>query len=412
MMQSGLKPSHAQCSTFEHEPFATDGSLAILALTRFHMFDLARVLRQLGCRVRLLTGTPRFKIDEDLKDIARIRPWLVGSLALAQRLGVRLPYQRWWEWASWSDLARWARRHLKGVRLLDALSNCGLEAGRFVKENGGAYICNRGSSHILYQKRILEEEHARWGAPPPDFPQWVADREMEEYETADAVVVPSTFTRRTFLEMGVPPEKVYLCPYGVDLSFFQPLPKEDGIFRVLFVGGFSNRKGIGYLFEAVRPLVQAGRMEVWLIGGPNPEAREVLARNRDLYINQGWHPRKELSWFYSQGSVLVLPSIEEGLALVQAQAMACGLPVIATTNTGAEDLFTDGMEGFIVPIRDPLAIREKIEWLLDHPQEREEMGRAALCRVQSLGGWRTYGEKCLAMYRQVMARATKTENYT
>ena len=84
---------------------------------------------------------------------------------------------------------------------------------------------------------------------------------------------------------------------------------------------------------------------------------------------------------YSQGSVLVLPSIEEGLALVQAQAMACGLPVIATTNTGAENLFSDSVEGFIVPIRNPVAIRDKVEWMIGHPIERTDMGAAALQRV-------------------------------
>jgi glycosyltransferase involved in cell wall biosynthesis len=107
---------------------------------------------------------------------------------------------------------------------------------------------------------------------------------------------------------------------------------------------------------------------------------------------------------YSQGSVLVLPSIEEGLALVQAQAMACGLPVIATTNTGAENLFSDSVEGFIVPIRNPVAIRDKVEWMIGHPIERTDMGAAALRRVKSFGGWNRYGEQYLAMYREILAR--------
>ena len=63
--------------------------------------------------------------------------------------------------------------------------------------------------------------------------------------------------------------------------------------------------------------------------------------------------QERLAELMSTSHVMVLPSIEEGLALVQGQAMACGCPVIASTNTGAEDLFTDGVEGFVVPIRDP-----------------------------------------------------------
>jgi len=84
--------------------------------------------------------------------------------------------------------------------------------------------------------------------------------------------------------------------------------------------------------------------------------------------------------------------------------MACGLSVIATPNTGAEDLFTDGVEGFIVPIRDPKAIREKVQWMLDNPMKRQEMGEAALQRVQQLGGWDAYGDRCLAVYRKVLAQ--------
>jgi glycosyltransferase involved in cell wall biosynthesis len=84
--------------------------------------------------------------------------------------------------------------------------------------------------------------------------------------------------------------------------------------------------------------------------------------------------------------------------------MACGLPVIATTNTGAPNLFSDGIEGFIVPARNSLAIRNQIKWMIDHPNERAQMGNAAMRRIKELGGWDHYGEQCLAVYREVLAR--------
>lgn len=102
----------------------------------------------------------------------------------------------------------------------------------------------------------------------------------------------------------------------------------------------------------------------------------------------------------------------KGLATVQGQAMACGLPVIATTNTGGEDLFTDGVEGFVVPIRSPEAIREKVLYLYEHPEVREEMSRAALQRVQQLGGWNDYGERMVATYEQALARRGKPSGTT
>jgi glycosyltransferase involved in cell wall biosynthesis len=106
----------------------------------------------------------------------------------------------------------------------------------------------------------------------------------------------------------------------------------------------------------------------------------------------------------SASDVMVLPSVEEGLALVLAQAMACGCPVIASENTGASDLFTDGREGFIVPIRDPHAIAQRLQLLADSPDLRLRMSHAAMERVKSLGGWAQYGEKMYEVFAELSAQ--------
>jgi glycosyltransferase involved in cell wall biosynthesis len=103
----------------------------------------------------------------------------------------------------------------------------------------------------------------------------------------------------------------------------------------------------------------------------------------------------------SSSHVLVLPSIDEGLALLQGELMACGCPVLATANTGAEDLFTEGVEGFIVPIRDPDALLERLQQLADDPALQQRMSQAALLRVQNLGGWRQYGDLWVSLLEQL-----------
>jgi len=95
----------------------------------------------------------------------------------------------------------------------------------------------------------------------------------------------------------------------------------------------------------------------------------------------------------SRSHVLALPSVEEGLALVQGQAMACGCPVVATADTGAEDLFTDGVEGFILPARDTDALADRLQLIADDPALRAQMSAAALARVKILGGWDNYGDQ-------------------
>ena len=378
--------------------------IAISSSGRFHMFDLARQMLRLGQVVELFCGYPKLRMDRDLKSISKVRPYWILAEYLRRNIGwYSNKAFNWWSNRLLEDFGPWVAKNIGNVDVLDALAGTGWEAGRVLHERGTPWICNRGSTHILTQIQILQEELCRWGLPPLFVDHGrPMERCLGEYEEADAIVVPSHFAKRSFVEQGVCADKMYLCPYGVDVSMFHPQPKEDDRFRVLFVGSYSVQKGIGYLFEAVRPLVQKGIVELWLVGNASSEAQAILQRNSDIFVDKGPHPRSELSWFYSQGSVLVLPSVQEGLALVQAQAMACGLPVIATTNTGAEDLFTDGVEGFIVPIRDPKAILEKIQWMLDNPVKRQEMGHAALQRAQSLGGWDTYGERCLAMYREVL----------
>ena len=263
---------------------------------------------------------------------------------------------------------------------------------------GAMTVCDRGSSHIMYADHIMAEEYARWGSSYRPIDRRVVEKELREYEEADLITVPSTFVYRSFLAEGMAQEKLTRIPYGVDLSLFGPQKKLDETFRVVYVGQVSLRKGVPYLLEAVKGLDLPG-LELVVIGGLTEEIKPILARFQDPRFSYlGFIPRSRLSHYYSQGSVLVLPSIEEGLALVQAQAMACGLPVIATTNTGAEDLFTDGVEGFIVPIRDPESIREKIRYLYENPRIREEMGQAAQRRVRQLGGWDTYGEQALKTY--------------
>jgi glycosyltransferase involved in cell wall biosynthesis len=376
--------------------------VAISSIGRFYMFDLARALRRGGDTVRLYTGYPRVKVDADLRGVTRTRPWWVLA-GYARTWVPPAPTGTWWAQRSLDDFGPWLARTLDpdSVDVLDALAGTGWEAGRVLRGHGKPWICNRGSTHILTQKALLEEEHRRWGAPPPDFSRGI-DRCLGEYAECDAVIVPSQFAARSFPAHGVPAEKVHVCPFGVDLSMFSPRPRADERFRVLFCGAYSIRKGIGDLFDAVRPLVRRGLCELWLVGNRTPDAAPILARNADIFVDKGPQPRAELAWFYSQASVMVLPSVEEGLALVQAQALACGVPIVSSTNTGAEDLIRDGVEGFIVPIRDPATLRARIEWLMDHPDGRREMARAALERAKRLHGWETYALASRDVYRRTM----------
>ena len=182
------------------------------------------------------------------------------------------------------------------------------------------------------------------------------------YEAADAITVPSSFAARSFIEWGIPKDKVRVIPYGVRLEKFHPLaePSSD-TFEVLFVGQVGLRKGIPYLLQAFAGL-RHPRKRLRVVGPVQPHIREVLKLMLQDHVEfLGPQPQAEVARHMSSSHVIVLPSIEDGFGLVLGQAMACGCPVIASTNTGAEDLFSDGVEGFIVPIRDPEALRVRMQ---------------------------------------------------
>ncbi len=297
---------------------------------------------------------------------------------------------------------RWMANRLEPCDVFHCLSSFGLRSHRIAKEHYGALtVCDRGSSHITFQDEILAEEYLRWGIPYQSIDRALVDRELQEYKECDLIFVPSTFVYRSFVQQGVPEVKLRKISYGVDLRMFRPMPKSDDVFRVIYVGALSLRKGIPYLLEALCAL-PLPKFELWLIGAVQPEIKPFLAKYEGKFRCFGEIPRAELHRYYSQASVFVIASIEEGLALVQAQAMACGIPVIATHNTGAEDLFTDGVEGFIVPIRNADAIRDRLLQLYHHPDQLLEMAKAALQRVQLLGGWDTYGQRVMSCYQEAV----------
>ena len=95
----------------------------------------------------------------------------------------------------------------------------------------------------------------------------------------------------------------------------------------------------------------------------------------------------------STSHVLALPSIEDGFGLVIGQALACGCPVLVSEHTGGPDMIANGVEGFIVPIRDAAALRDRMQQIADDPRLQTRMRAAGLSRMQHLGGWDDYGDR-------------------
>lgn len=376
--------------------------IVLSTIGKFHSFDLARQLHKRSALTSIYSGYPWFKLKgEGLpKGSVKTFPYLHAPyMRFAPNFA---PIRLLWEWQDrfWFD--QFVARNLPSCDLFCGLSGSGLHTGRVAKSRGAKYICDRGSTHIRVQDRILKDEYDRQGISFPGIDPRIIEREEAEYEEADVITVPSTFAFRSFVDSGVSELKMRLVPYGVDLNaFYSCTPRSKGEFRVLFVGGVTVRKGIHYLLEAFEQ-VQSGNKHLTLVGSISPEMDTIVASARDCeHITVAGHMRQDrLKEIMSASDVLVLPSVEDGFGLVLAQAMACGCPVIASENTGAQDLFEDGKEGFIVPSYDADAIADRLQRLADDFELRERMSLAAFERVKSLGGWDQYGERMYEVFTE------------
>jgi len=374
----------------------------------FHHFELARELDRRGYLDTVYSTWPWARLKREGLPHSKVQtwPWLHTPLTVLNRTGM-LP--RWVDdemgYQNAVRFDEWTNRRIGTVDALIAISGAGLKTGRTLQQRGGVFICDRGSTHIRHRETIVAEESRRWGLPAPAEDPRDVVREETIYAAADAITVPSSYSRRSFIELGVPAEKVHTIPYGVRLEAFAKVagPPADS-FEVLFVGQVSPGKGVPYLLQAFQQLKHP-RKCLRVVGSMSPEIQQILPRLPTGGVEfVGAVPQAQLPEMMSASHLLVLPSIDDGFGMVLSQALACGCPVLASTNTGADDLIADGDEGFIVPIRDVEALADRMQRLADDPDLQRRMSEAALACVKHLGGWRHYGDLWEALLLQLTHR--------
>ena len=213
--------------------------------------------------------------------------------------------------------------------------------------------------------KLMREELARWpgwqpGLNIPDFDNSAVDRAEQEWVLADRIVTGSDFVRQGLERCGVPQGKIRVVPYGVDANRFSPTAirqrDRSAPLRVLFVGAIGLRKGVPDLLDALAQLGPA-RVEARFAGEVELDHQRLDPFAR-VATFLGPVPRVQMPEIYRWADVFVLPSIVEGSATVTYEALLSGLPVVATLNAGS--IVQSGVDGFIVPIRDPDALAETI----------------------------------------------------
>ena len=214
------------------------------------------------------------------------------------------------------------------------------------------------------------------------------ERKMREIELADVVICPGKFVLDSLPVAIRTSKKCVIAAFGSP----QVTPARErapgGKLRVLFAGAMSQRKGLADLFAAMKLLDRAD-VELVVMGTP----AMPMSFYRDQFsgfIHEPPRPHAGVMELMQACDVLALPSLVEGRALVQQEALACGLPLIVTANAGGEDLIEEGAAGFLVPVRSPGIIAEKIAWFADRRDSLPAM-RAAARRKAAAYRWEDYG---------------------
>jgi len=266
------------------------------------------------------------------------------------------------------------------------------------KNSGAKVVIDMGAPHPLVDDQIFIEEYKRFGIDyKPDYQ--LTRRQLEEYEKADYILVPGCFVYRSFLNSGVSEEKLIEIPYGVDLNKFRIKKiKKDDTFRIIYVAGLGVTRGVQYLLEAYHQL-NLKNSELILIGRAEKCLEPTLKKYEKEVKHLGFIEHHKLVDYYTNSSIFVCPSLSEGGPLTIYEAMACGLPVISTENTGS--VARDGKEGFTVPIRDVEALKEKIRCFYENPSEMKRMSRNARKRIENYS-WEKYAERIIEAYKKIL----------
>jgi len=230
------------------------------------------------------------------------------------------------------------------------------------------------------------------------------------FESAADLVTWSNWAKNSLVkDYGIASDRVTVIPPGIDLSYWHPTVKpaaKDGTLRLLFVGGDFARKGGEVLLEAF----QSGLSDRCTLDIVTKDEITELAGS-SVRVHKSLEPNSpQLRQLYTEADLFVFPTLGDCTPLVVMEAMASGLPVVATNVGALAEEVEHGTTGFLVPLQDPNAIVEAVSTLVDHPQRLLTMGSAGRTKAENCFNGEHNYKALIALMKQCIKREQATGN--
>lgn len=407
-------------------------SILSTGLGRLHLLQTAEILHELGVDLELIQGwVPRRTPELLLQLLGRVAGARSLSSGMAKRRVPFLPREQ-------VHSCAFADFYSQGLFLLNRIGllsrgiaaragwDCyGRSSSRFIQAGdifhvrsgagrGGALsrarhlglkaIVDHSIAHPAFLDAALRTEYEKFGFAfwmSPEDPFWAAV--LADCYEADALLVNSQFVKDTFVEQGFSEEKIHVIYLGVRDDFIRlknDYPEKKTI-ELLFTGGFGLRKGAQYLIPALEQLAQEGLDWRLTVVGTTNEAEALLSNSIvSPRINLVGHvPQEDLKAHLELADIYVFPTLAEGCASSAMEAMAAGLPVITTKESGLP--IRHGVDGWIIKSKSISELVSAIHEIALNRKLREQLGRAAADRIAVEYTWKAYAHRVLRLYSQI-----------
>lgn len=302
--------------------------IAVITPGRSHLLDMSKQFLNKGAEVTFYTVVPKSRCNDfglPSKNVVSFFYICAPLMFIFRKIKLPFDLNRYIYYVVCRIVDILSALFLRKCDILISISGCSVIAARKAKLKFGAmFFCDRGAKHIIEQDKILQNIPQGKQVFRKDI-----SIELKQYELADKIILPSTHTLESFLKHGFSKDKLFINPYGVSLDMFYPIAAVPS-YDVIFVGNLSFQKGGDIIIEACKNL----GLRMLHVGNLS----DVEFPKNNLFKHVDSVNQSELTYFYCKAKILALPSRQDGFGLVLFQAMACGLPLVFTHDTGGPDL--------------------------------------------------------------------------